>query len=66
MPSVNVCPKCKCLPYIRFRKRFVRTLCVISCPNIGCPHYIPIVTSGFSENNALNKAVEKWNQGTVV
>jgi len=62
MPSLKLCPKCNCLPTVHFNKRFVRCFCTISCPNFGCPQFYPIVTTGFSENSALQKAAEQWNE----
>ena len=59
--EAKLCPKCNCLPTIHTNKRFVRTICTVSCPNFGCPQFYPIVTTGFSEQNAITKAVEAWN-----
>lgn len=62
MPSVKTCPNCNCLPNVRFNQRFVRHICLISCPNEGCSQFDPVVATGFSDNCALNKAAELWNE----
>lgn len=62
MPSVKLCPRCNQLPKVKFERRWFKHICVISCGNIGCPFYYPIVITGFNEEKTMKKAIDRWNE----
>lgn len=62
MPSVKLCPKCNQLPKVKFKKKWFKHICVISCANIGCPFFYPIVMTGLNEEKVMKRAVDRWNE----
>lgn len=63
MPSVKLCPRCNQLPTVKFERSGFMHLCVVSCANLGCPFFYPIVmTSMYSDEKAMQKAIDRWNE----
>ena len=62
MPSVELCPNCNQLPSVKFKRSGLKHICVVSCPNLGCPFFYPIVMTGFNDEKVMQKAIDRWNE----
>ena len=63
MPSVKLCPRCNQLPTVKFKRSGFMHLCIVSCANLGCHFFYPIVmTSMYSDEKAMEKAINRWNE----
>lgn len=62
MPSVELCPNCNQLPSVKFKRSGFKHICVVSCPNLGCPFFYPIVMTGFNDEKVMQKAINRWNE----
>ena len=47
--DLKLCPKCNKLPSVRIKRKHLIYECAISCKEIGCKLYWPIVEIGFTE-----------------
>lgn len=60
--DLKLCPKCNKLPLVRTKHKHLIYECAISCKEIGCKLYWPIVEIGFTEQKAMDKAAAAWNK----
>lgn len=60
--EIKPCPKCGVQPEVSFDRVGALKVCAINCPNIGCPHYYPIVATALKKKDAMKKAAARWNE----
>ena len=60
--DLKLCPRCKQLPDVITRKKFLGYECVIHCSTLGCKLYWPVFASGFNKDKVMSKAATQWNK----